>query len=181
MPNVPNGTLPRFVFVTFVTSIAAALSLAVTGCSDPPRPKTPKDEEGVPANSLSEARLGKKAPKEEDESDEEEDDESSDPTQPYMTKVGEPPPDVGTPSKDSGSSSSKDAMTKAECERVMDRYLELEIASNPRLKDVPPEVVAQAKQMARQRHGEAPCSGTKAQYKCAMAATSTSAWQRCMK
>jgi hypothetical protein len=35
--------------------------------------------------------------------------------------------------------------------------------------------------MAREQHGEAPCTATKAQYKCAMAATSVGAWQKCMK
>ena len=61
------------------------------------------------------------------------------------------------------------------------RALELEIAANPQLKGLPPDVIEQAKQMAREKHGEAPCTATRAQYTCAMAASSTAAWQRCMK
>lgn len=167
---------------SFLASLSTAAMVATIGCSDPPPPKTPKDEDGVPANSLSEARLHGDDPLEKDVREDPSSDSKPDPTQPYMTKVGEaPPPEPSKPSKGGSTSSGSAAMTKDECERAMDRYLELEMASNPQLKGVPPEIVEQAKQMARVKHGEMPCNGTRAQYKCAMAATSTAAWQRCMK
>ena len=64
---------------------------------------------------------------------------------------------------------------------MMDRYLELEIATNPQLNDLPPEAIAQAKQVGREKHGEAPCTASRAQYTCAMGAGSLAAWQRCVK
>ena len=177
----------RLTLVAVLIGLSLSLcGLVACGESQPP-PKTPQKEEGVPANSLSNARLH----------GEEDDDAASretkdDPTQPYTTKVGETPaPESngggGGSSKGSKPGGSKDSgggkgvVSKAECDRVMDKYLELEITKNPQLQGVPPEIIEQAKQMARDKHGEAPCTATQAQYTCAMAATSTSAWQRCMK
>lgn len=156
----------------------------LASCSNS-EPKTPKKTEEVPANSLDDAKLHEK----------ESADEQKDPTEPLTTKVGETPvdPSTGTSGtsgssggaeKSGGSSGGKpnpNAATKAECDKAMDKYLSLEIASNPQLKGVPPEVIEQAKQMAREQHGEAPCTATKAQYKCAMASTTVAAWQKCMK
>lgn len=176
----------RLTLVAVLIGLSASLvGLVACGDSQPP-PKTPQKEEGVPANSLSDARL---------HGDEDDDaasrDTKADPTQPYTTKVGEaPPPESngggGGSSKGSKPGGSKDsggkgAVSKSDCDRVMDKYLELEIAKNPQLQGVPPEIIEQAKQMAREKHGDAPCTATQAQYACAMAATSTSAWQRCMK
>ena len=171
--------------------LSSGVGAVACGDSQPP-PKTPQKEEGVPANSLSDARLHG----EEDDSNggrTAAGETKDDPTQPYTTKVGDaPPPESsgggGGSSKGSKPGGSKDTggggkgvVSKSDCDRVMDKYLELEIAKNPQLKDVPPEIIEQAKQMAREKHGDAPCTATHAQYTCAMAATSTSAWQRCMK
>jgi hypothetical protein len=175
------------------------LGAAACGESRPP-PQAAQRDDGVPANSLSDARLhGTETPEERAARE-----ERRDPTQPYTTKLGQAPPSAagaapkplgsGTtaatdpdPSKPAASSSAsakkedKTVVERSDCERMMDRYLELEIAKNAQLKDVPHEVIEQAKQMARQQHGEAPCTATRAQYTCAMAASSTSAWQRCLK
>lgn len=78
-------------------------------------------------------------------------------------------------------------VSAAECEASFDKYLQLMAASDPRLQGLPPEILAQAKQMAMaqgQSKGGSPCAKsppTRAQYDCAMAATSSSAWQQCMK
>lgn len=170
-----------------LTLLAGLVFSATAACNDPqPPPKTPQKDDGVPANSLSDARLHG-----EDETDGT--GPKADPTKPYTTKVGEaPPPEPaggggaagaakpGSERRPSGGES-KGAVSRSDCDRVMDRYLELEIASNPQLKGLPPEVIQQAKEMAREKHGDAPCTATPAQYSCAMAATSTGAWQRCMK
>jgi hypothetical protein len=118
--------------------------------------------------------------------------ERPDPTQPYITKIGEAPsaePSTTTTGKKSATGGSapkdtgggKNVVSRSDCDRVMDKYLELEIATNRQLEGVPPEVIEQAKRMAREKHGDAPCTATHAQYTCAMAATSTDAWQRCMR
>ncbi|MBX3225174.1 MAG: hypothetical protein KF795_31950 [Labilithrix sp.] len=175
-----------------LVAVFAALVSSAVGCNDSqPPPKTPQQqkEDGVPANSLSDARLHG-----------EEDDKApagpskADPTEPYTTKVGDAPPaepggggggggggKTGSKPSGGGGGGGKGVVSRSECDQVMDRYLELEISKNPQLKDVPPEIIEQAKQMAREKHGDAPCTATRAQYTCAMAAGSTSAWQRCMK
>ena len=182
----------RAVVVPFLSLLVSFPILA--SCSNP-EPKTAKKSDEVPANSLDDAKLHD-AKKDEDH--------SKDPTQPLTTKVGDSPGDApssggssgsggsggaSSSSSSAGSSDSKsgggkanpNAASKAECDKAMDKYLSLEISSNPQLKGVPPEVIEQAKQMAREQHGEAPCTATKAQYKCAMAATTVPAWQKCMK
>jgi hypothetical protein len=171
------------------------LILGLVACSDPPPAKSPasKNNETVPANSLSDARLkGEEDPKDRAEREAAKKGEggSSDPSKPYTTKVGESETTPSTSSSPSSPSSSdpkkappaaKGAVSKSECDRVMDKYLELEIASNPQLKGVPPDVIEAAKQMAREKHGDVPCTASKAQVTCAMAATSVASWQKCMK
>jgi hypothetical protein len=120
-----------------------------------------------------------------------------DPTRPYTVAVGAdptPPTAEGSAAPPAGSGSKKGSapagkggavVSRAECNQVLDRYLELEFASNPQLKNVPPEmrqqIIEQAKAQARQEKGEAPCDATRSQYTCAMGAGSAAAWQRCMK
>jgi len=187
-----------------VLPVLAGLAILASACGEPqpPPPKAPQKDDGVPANSLSDARLHG----EEEKSDATDSEPKADPTQPYMTKVGEASSpemsssgsatksggaagrkggsgnETGSGAKEPSTGSSKaGVVSRSDCDRVMDKYIELEIASNPQLKGVPPEIIEQAKQMAREKHGEAPCTATRAQYTCAMAATSTGAWQRCMK
>jgi hypothetical protein len=145
----------------FILVIASA-------CSDPPPAKSAAKVDTVPMDDHAEAPKTTDTPPT----------SSSDPSKPYTTKVGESSP---APTSASSSSSAKGAVSKSECDRVMDKYLELEIASNPQLKGVSPDIIEAAKQMARSQHGESPCTATRAQYNCAMAATSTVTWQKCMK
>ncbi len=181
----------RFPRLRVAAPFALPLLLALGACNDHEAKTPQKGGDGVPANSLSDARLhganedgGYRS--------------SADPTQPYIMKVGDAPPpsppdgddpsDLGSPSPGAPAAKAgkpapagKGAVSKAECDKVMDRYLSLEISSNPQLKDVGPEIIEQAKQMMRQQHGATPCTATRPQYTCAMAATTTAAWQRCMK
>ena len=62
----------------------------------------------------------------------------------------------------------------------MDKYLSLEISTNPQLKGAA-RVIEQAKQMAREQHGEAPCTATKAQPSARWARRRSQTWQKCMK
>ena len=188
--------------VVLTVVLASFATFANAGCNEAqPSPRTPQKEDGVPANSLSDARLHGEEEKPKDGASAAE--TKADPTQPYTTKVGEAPPaepgstasgskagsgatsnkkPAGESAKEPPSGGSKGAVvSRSECDRVMDRYIELEVAANPQLKGLPPDVIEQAKQMARDKHGEAPCTATRAQYTCAMAASSTAAWQRCMK
>jgi hypothetical protein len=78
-------------------------------------------------------------------------------------------------------------VTKAECKQLFDKYIDLTIGSDERFAGIPPEMVAQMKDsalaQAQSEKGD-PCSSqevTRAQYTCAIASTSTVAWQRCMK
>ena len=139
------------------------LAAILVACEDPPPPKAPRAQEMVPANSLDEAKLhGVESPSVLDEPA-----TASAPAIPVEAPAAEPP--------------AKGRIGKAECGRAMDHYLELEITTNPQLKGLPPEVIEQAKQSAREQHGEAPCTATAVQYRCAMAAKTTAAWQKCMK
>jgi len=151
--------------------VAAGLAM-LANCSDPP-PKSPRSTTGdVPANSLDDSKLHPQ---------DAHDDEPNDPTQPYTTKVGEEPVDPAGSAKPAKPGPPGSTVSKAECDKAMDKYISLEIAANPELKGVGQDVIDQAKAMARQQHGDAPCTATRTQFKCAMAATTTAGWQKCMK
>lgn len=137
------------------------------------------DPSMVPANASSDARLRGA----EDDAARSKRDEPSEPDTPRArtsdARRDGSPTGAAPPAEPKGGG--RGTVSKAECDRVMNRYLELEIAHNPQLKGLPPEAIEQAKQMAREQHGDAPCSATRAQYTCGMAATSTAAWERCLK
>jgi hypothetical protein len=150
----------------------------LAACGGPSEKPAHSSNDGVPANSLSEARLaGEPKPAATASSQT----TASDPTQPYIQKVGEEPlVPAEKPDDKKKPSKTGDKVTKQECEAAFDRYITLEIETNPKLRGVGPEVIAQAKEMARGKDS-ADCNATKSQYRCAMAATSTAGWQRCMK
>lgn len=186
------------------TGLIASLVL-LAACGGPP-PKSSQESGGVPANSVSENRL-KDGDKKPDEGAPNASQPQRDPTQPYTTRVGDAPPPESAPAGKSGgkgrgasgASSASNApeegggsgggaggggpgrVSQAECQQMFDRLLDLEMASNPQLKGMPPEVIEQAKEMARQKGGAPPCTATRKEYSCAMAASSTAAWKRCVK
>ena len=165
--------------------------LALVACGEPQAKSPQKNSGEVPANSLSDAQLHG--------TNDAKGDSPSDPSQPLTTKVGETPLDPDALAAGSGSSSgggttakpsgkpgkaeppAKGAVSKAECDKAFDKFLALEMAGNPQLKGLPPEVLEQVKEQGRQQHGEAPCTATRPQYNCAMSASSSAAWQKCMK
>jgi hypothetical protein len=76
---------------------------------------------------------------------------------------------------------------KAECKQLFDRYIELTVGGDARFADLPPELLAELKEtallQARAEKGD-PCSTedvSRAQFACAMSASSTAAWERCLK
>jgi hypothetical protein len=78
-------------------------------------------------------------------------------------------------------------VSRAECKQTFDKYIDLTLASDSRFEGIPPEMIAQLKEQAlsqaQSQKGD-PCSTqdvTREQYKCAMTAPTTAAWQRCMK
>ncbi|MBX3189578.1 MAG: hypothetical protein KF819_21310 [Labilithrix sp.] len=184
-----------------------SVSIALAACSSPPEAKYGhKPDDGVPANSASETRLavGEKntspaaasaAPP------------AADPTQAFTMPFGAgspgapPPADPpesapgkgGKPGKPGPAGKdgkdgkdSKERVTKAECSQTLDKYMDLALGTDTRLEGVPPEMIPQLKQQvlsqAKGQKGD-PCATevvTRGQYNCAMAATSTAAWQRCM-
>ena len=159
----------------------------VVACGGP-EPKTARQQEdGVPANSLSESRLkGEEKPI--PARPVSETPEGDDPTSPLTTPIEAAPaagvpadPKPGAPAKP-GKSGPK--VSSAECARLFDRYIELEFDSNPQLQGLPPDmrkqIAAQAKAQAKAQKGEAPCDATRSQYACGMAATSTSEWKKCL-
>ena len=171
-----------------------ALALVLFACGNDPKPPPKTSNETVAANSLSEERLkgneNPSAPKPVEKKD--------DPTQAVVTSVGSSGGQPAQPEKGSGAGKKGGAekdepppppsgkggggkVGPAECERIWDKGLDLEISSNPALKGAGPEVAQMAKQMAAQKHGPPPCDATQKQYACAMAATTTARWKQCLK
>lgn len=168
------------------------------------RSQAAMQEDGVPANSLSEKRLegdGKGAPDDKKKGDDKADRKKpestatpvatsqNDPTQPYVQPVAnnddpQSKSDSATPGAPGPAGAKKTGkVTKAECAQLFDRYIELAIGGDSRLEGVPPELIQQAKAQARQQKGD-PCEKEvvpRAKYNCAIAATSTAQWQKCMK
>lgn len=163
--------------LSFVTRAFLLSVPLLAACGGPERPAH-SNNDGVPANSLSEARLSgeaKPAPTASSQTT------ASDPTQPYVQRVGEAPLEpTEKPDDKKKPSKTGEKISKQECEAAFDKFITLEIETNPKLRGIGPEAIAQAKEMARGKD-TADCNATKSQYKCAMAATSTAAWQRCMK
>jgi hypothetical protein len=168
----------------------SALFAAACGPSEVRHPYQADDK--TPANSVSETRLAGEdpnRPKAQVTSAQKED-----PTQaPAPTNVNdmpkaedhpaskEPAPKPEKPEKAGKPSKTGPKISKAECDKAFEKVMELEIASKPELQGIDKkQLLAMAKQMGAEKHGEAPCDATRSQYTCAMAATSTAQWKRCM-
>ena len=138
---------------------------------DPARPKaqvtsvtSPEDPTGAQVNSVNDMPKGG-------------DDSAS--GKEAAAKPGNAKPEK--PEKPAKPSKTGPKISKAECDKAFEKAMELEIASKPELQGIDKkQLLAMAKQMGSEKHGEAPCDATRSQYTCAMAATSTSQWKRCM-
>lgn len=185
------------------TTSLLALACVVVACGGSDRrSQAAMQEDGVPVNSLSDKRLegdsagrGDGTKSDDKPGNDKKRAESTatpagaapnDPTQPYLTPVATSDEasskgDGTSPGAAGGKKTGK--VSKAECGQLFDRYIELAIGSDARLEGVPPELVQQAKAMARQQKGD-PCEKEvvpRAKFNCAMAATTPAQWQKCLK
>lgn len=74
------------------------------------------------------------------------------------------------------------AVTRKECEQMIDRYVDLLVKSDDRLSALGPEAIAMAKGQAKGQKGD-PCTDeklTKKKYKCAMSAKTKEKWEKCV-
>jgi hypothetical protein len=96
-------------------------------------------------------------------------------------KIGGPtpsPPPIGD-----GGNSKGPRVKGVECKKVFDRYVDILIGSDPQFAGVPKDVLKQALTQSSPQEKN-PCDDkgiTKAQWKCAMKATTTDEWQTCVK
>ncbi len=175
------------------TARSSLLSLVVAiglGCGGNPAP--PKTQEMVPANSSNEP-----APKDASTTTSGANDPTSGGSGSGGTATGAMPERIGgdpatTPAPSSSATGAIGAtapgaggpkVTKAECKKVLDKYVDLAIAADPNLAGLPPDVIKQAFAQAASQSAN-PCEGdgvSRNQYKCAMKATSADKWQACMK
>ena len=87
----------------------------------------------------------------------------------------------------SGGGGGSEKATAAECKQAMDKAIDVMISGDSRFSGIPPEMLAQIKDQAlSQAKGQQgdPCAKgdmTKAQYNCAMSASSSPAIQACLK
>lgn len=139
---------------------------------DPNRPKAqvtsvtaPDDPTQASVNSVNDMPKGEDAPASGKEA----------PAKGGKPEKPEKPEKPGKPSK------AGPKISKAECDKTFEKAMELEIANKPELQGIDKkQLLAMAKQMGAEKHGEAPCDASRAQYTCAMAATTTAQWKRCM-
>ena len=179
-----------------------ALPLLAAAACGPSEVKHPyKADDNTPANSVSETRLAGEDPNRPKDKVESMNKEEDDATKAQVNSVADMPkaedPDAKKPAGKGGKPAKPEKpekpektakpdktgpkISKAECDKAFEKAMELEIASKPELQGVDKkQLLAMAKQMGASQHGDAPCDATKSQYNCAMAATSTSQWKRCM-
>lgn len=183
---------------SFVLSLfALGLLAAACGPSEVKHPYQADDK--TPANSVSETRLAGEDPNR-PKAQVTSATKPDDPTQAQVNNVndmpkGEDPAASGKeatakagkpsspekPEKGTKPSKTGPKISKAECDKAFEHAMELEIGNRPELQGVDKkQLLAMAKQMGADKHGEAPCDATRSQYTCAMAATSTAQWKRCM-
>ena len=160
--------------------VVAALLLCLSACASSPPPAASRPGEEVPANSDAENRaLNAERRRRADESGA----LATTPGGAASVPASEP----AAPTKPAGRGGPR--ATRAECEKVLDRYLELELRTNPELREVAQELqganmLEALKAQARQQAGgKSPCETegvSSAQFRCGMGAATPAAWKTCM-
>ena len=195
--------LTVLVIVTPLLTSLALVTLAACGGPEPKMMVANKKDDGVAANSASEERLASEGkPKAAAPGP------ASDPTQPYTTPVGGGDTAASGGAAASGAPAGKGSgkkgdpkgdpkappakstagkVSQAECKQLFDKYIDLTVGSDARFEGMGADIIAQLKEQAlaqaKQQKGD-PCSTeevSRTQYTCAMASTTTSAWQKCLK
>lgn len=171
-------------------AVVTAAGLVACGGGAPP----PKTQEMVPANSANEPDKNDatttSGPASGPTSDASNDPSGAKPAGNGTTASGGMPQKIGgdapaapAPVGTATPAAGGPKVTKVECKKVLDKYVDLAIAADPNLAGLPPDVVKQAFAQAAAQSAN-PCEGdgvSRNQYKCAMKATSTDKWQACMK
>lgn len=201
----------RFITPITVVVAFAPLALVAAGCGAPQQKMVATKDDGIPANSASEQRLAMEgkakpasAPVAEDPTQPlttpmgggDSTPTTTAPAGAATAKGGKGPKDAKGPkeAKDpkggaaaGGGGSGGGKVSHAECKQALDKYIDLTLASDPRFEGIPQDMVAQLKEQAfsqaQSQKGDACATQevTRSQYTCAMGATTTTAWQRCMK
>lgn len=89
-----------------------------------------------------------------------------------------------------GLAACRDRATRAECARMMDRYVDLTIAEEPELAKLPKEQLAVVREVKRELkradrryrkvHDECEARVTRKEYSCAVDAKATAEWEACV-
>lgn len=156
------------------------VSLAACGEASPP-PRIAQSGGEVPANSEAEHREANERRRQRA------DEVAAMPTAPSGPRAGETPL-AGSAAPVKPAKGGPKA-TRLECEKVLDRYFDLQLTTNPELtavaKDLDLGGMREAlKSQARQQNGgKTPCDQdgiTRAQYRCGIAAETLEAWRACV-
>lgn len=166
-----------------VVLVAVLLVAACGGTLDKP-PRTNADV--VPVNSAAEARLSGTSPKAGADVSTSSAPPPPDPTRPYVVRVGDKPVNrdalkTPDPSEAKPAGDPSDRISAAECDAVFEKFTDLQVSQNPALRGASPDVRKILRKDTRNKRREADCKATKAQYTCAMGASTVAAWQKCMK
>ena len=152
---------------------ASLAAVAAAGCGGGERPKSAwESEDRVAANSANEGTAPAAAPT----------------TTQAPSTVDEGPAettlvaDTTPEAKAEALKREGGAVSRKECEQMIDRYIDLLVKSDDRLAALGPEAIAMAKGQAKGQQGD-PCTDeklTKKKYKCAMSAKTKEKWEKCV-
>jgi hypothetical protein len=153
----------------FALPIALPITLA---CESKPA-ETPKSVEMVPIGNEADAAA---APPTSSVA------KGDDPPEVTPVTTSAAPPPTASASASAGPGGPR--ISAKECDKLVDRYIDLAIAGDGRLAGVTAEMIASAKAQVKAQKGMGPCDEqvvTKKQYACAIAAKTTDAYQACLK
>ncbi len=160
---------------------ACALSGALVACGgaqEQEKPKTAASQDNVPANS---GFVDPRADGKPDAKHDAKPEAAPTPGGPAPTPLAAENPQ--NPAASPPASKTGPKVSKAECEKTFDKYIQLAIGGDERLAGVTKDMIAEARAGATAQKGD-PCvtePPTRAQYNCAMAAKTTGQWESCMR
>ena len=189
-PCVIRSSIPALSALSALLA-SALLASALFACGSDPKPPPKTADDGVPANSASEARLAMAGGKNPDAppTPPPSSDAPQAQAQPVMTPVtpGASGSSATTDSPPKPASNANERVSKADCEAAASHGLDLMIQGDPRFAGIPPEVLQTLKgqafaQAAQQGADKNPCAGkgiTRAEYDCEMGAPTFDDFKKC--